>query len=128
MAETLAYLDNYLKGFHDNKEVFLEFRQSKTSKRKAEAQDKQLRKRHAEEDVDGITLRNSMGSGSKSKWQCLEIARKEECKDQRLEIMERETHFNYPKMHLAMHFHDQVIRFDNLLMYSTEISESSYQT
>ena len=55
-AETLAYLDDYLKGFHDNKEVFLEFRQSKTSKRKAGVQDKQLRKRHAEEDADSITL------------------------------------------------------------------------
>ena len=37
MAETLAYLDDYLNGLYDNQEVFLESRQSKTSKRKAEA-------------------------------------------------------------------------------------------
>ena len=57
--ETLAYLDYYLKGFHDNKEVFLEFRQSKMSKKKAEAQDKQLRKRHAEENAAATLSRTA---------------------------------------------------------------------
>ena len=55
-TETLAYLDDYLQCFHENKEVFLEFRQSKTSKRMAEALDKELREKHAEEDANDTFL------------------------------------------------------------------------
>ena len=125
-TETLAYLDDYLKCFHENKEVFLEFRQSKTSKRKAEALDKQLREQHAEEDANDTSLRR--GSSAKSKRQRLDIARKEERDAQRVQIMERESHFHYPKMHLVTHFHEHILRFGNLPMYSTEIGESSHRT
>ena len=41
-AETLKYLDDYLKGFHKEKEILLAFRQSKSSKKKADAWDKKL--------------------------------------------------------------------------------------
>ena len=125
-AETLTYLDDYLKRFHENKEVFLEFRQSKTSKRKADAQDKQLREQYAKDDANDISLWR--GSSAKSKRQRLDIARKEERDARRVEIMEKESHFNYPKMHLVTHFHEHILRFGNLPIYSTEIGESSHRT
>ena len=42
--------------------------------------------------------------------------------------MERESHFYYPKMHLVTHFHQHILPFGNLPMYSTEIGESSHRT
>lgn len=121
-TETLGFLDDYLKHFHDNKDVFLEFRQSKTSKRKAETQDKWLREQYAKEDVS-----QRMRLGTKSKRQRLDVARKEERDTRRVEIMERDSHFNYPKMHLTTHFHEHILRFGNLPIYSTEIGESSHR-
>ena len=41
-AETSKYLNDYLRRFHVEKEIFLEFRKSKTSKKKSEALDKEL--------------------------------------------------------------------------------------
>ena len=125
-AETLGYLDDYLRRFHEDKDVFLEFRQSKRSKRKAEALDKKLRDQYSKEDTNENSLRS--GSISKSKRQRLDISRKEERDAQRVEIMENESHFNYPKMHLMTHFHDHILRFGNLPIYSTEIGESSHRT
>ena len=124
-AETLKYLDDYLKGFHKEKEVFLAFRQSKSSKKKADAWDKKLQTQYAQEDASDPLHR---GSKTRQKKQRLDEIRKNERNIQRQEIMESDTHFNYPKMHLLTHFHEHVIRFGNLPMYSTEIGEYSHRT
>ena len=124
-ADTLTYLDDYLRPFHEKKEVFLEFQQSKTTKRKAEAHDKQLKDQYAEEDA---SISFGRGSTSKSKRQRLETSRKEERDTQRAEIMQSESNFNYPKMDLMTHFRDHIQQFSNLPIYSTEIGESSHRT
>ena len=125
-AETIAYMDQYLAGFHEEKEVFLAFRQSKTSKKKADALDKRLQNLYAQEDTNNTSLHTSSNTGPKRRR--LEVTRREERDAQRQEIMESDSHFNYPKMHLLMHFHEHILRFGNLPMYSTEIGESSHRT
>ena len=42
--------------------------------------------------------------------------------------MENDSHFNYPKMHLVTHFHNHVLNFGILPIYSTEIGKSSHRT
>lgn len=130
-AETLKYLDAYLKDFHAHKGVFLHFRESKTTKKKVTAVDKKLLERFEQEDYNSGRGR---GNGFSSRRRTtaaqrkLEVTRKKERERARIAIIESESHFNYPKMHLLTHFREHIVQFGNIPMYSTEIGESSHRT
>ena len=130
-AETLEYLDGYLMDFHAHKGVFLHFRESKTTKKKANAIDKMLIERFEREDHDtqkgrgGPRASRNRTAAAQRK---VEVARKKERERNRIAIIESESHFNYPKMHLLTHFHEHIVQFGNIPMYSTEIGESSHRT
>ena len=85
-TETLEYLRTYLKRFHDNKSVFLEYRVGKRGKKKMDA---------------------VLGA-------------------ERQATLEQEAHFNFPKMHLLLHYHEQIREYGELVQYSTEVSESMH--
>ena len=129
--ETLKYLDGYLKDFHAHKGVFLHFRESKTTKKKVTAVDKKLLERFEQEDKNAprsqggrATLRGRTTAAQRK----LELTRKKERERNRIAIIESESHYNYPKMHLLTHFHEHIVQFGNIPMYSTEIGESSHRT
>ena len=128
-AETLKYLDAYLKDFHAHKGVFLHFRESKTTMKKVTAGDKTLLERFEQEDYNsgrgrwnGSSSRRRMTAAQRK----LEVTRKKERERARIAIIESESHFNYPKMHLLTHFREHIVQFGNIPMYSTEIGESSH--
>ncbi|KAH8147002.1 uncharacterized protein LAJ45_08801 [Morchella importuna] len=96
--ETLEYLQSYLENFHKYKDVFLEFRAYKRTRKDAKDQTKALQ-----------------GSGSLGRG--LEEVQ---------EIREG-SHFNFIKMHLLSHFREHVERFGNIPMFSTDVSELAHR-
>ena len=48
--------------------------------------------------------------------------------DLRMDLVRRELHFNFIKMHLLSHFCDHIRQFGNIPMYSTEIGELAHKT
>ena len=89
-AETLGYLDAYLKAFHEYKGVFLHFRESKTTKKKAAVVDKKLLQRFEQED----SHRGRKGKQTPAAQRKLQIARKKEREQNRIAIIESDSHFN----------------------------------
>ena len=122
-TETLKYLDNYLRRFHAKKKICLKLRQWTTSKRKSEGLDKGLRNQYAQEEANNTNRLHDVGM--RSKRQQLDSSRKEEPDALQNEIIEDDSHFNYPKMYLLIHFHNHNRLFGNLLMYSTKIQPDS---
>jgi len=47
--------------------------------------------------------------------------------NQRADLIRRENHFNYIKMHYPSHFASHVRRFGSISMYSTEIGELAHK-
>ena len=116
--KTLEWLQHYLKSFHDMKSVFLEYRLGKKGKKKIKSALVDARAKangdtdadaDADEDVDVDSL------------QRIEDA-------ERQMLLEKQAHFNFPKMHLLLHYCDQIREFGELVQYSTEVSESMHGT
>lgn len=104
-TETIKHLPIYLKSFHEHKNVFLEYRIGKKGKNKVEAAvgKAEAAAGAADEDAEGI------------RW----IA-----DGQRQTTLEKEAHFNFPKMHPLLHYAEQIEEFGQLVQYSTEVSKS----
>ena len=47
--------------------------------------------------------------------------------DQRMDLINSESHFNFIKMHLLSHFHEHIHQFGNILMYSTEFGKLAHK-
>jgi len=106
-TETLDYLVNYLKRFHDNKSVFLEYRVGKKGKRKVDAAVAEAQATQVENYESADTIRRIADA-------------------ERQTALEKEAHFNFPKMHLLLHYHEQIREYGELVQYSTEVSESMH--
>ena len=96
--ETLDYLQGYLEDFHKYKDVFLEFRADKRTRKEAKDRTKALQ-------------------GSRSIDRGLA----------ELEKIREASHFNFIKMHLLSHFRGHVERFGNIPMFSTDVSELAHR-
>ena len=93
---------------------------------KSEALDKELHDQYAREDGNNTICLHDRGA--RSKRQPLDNSRKEERDPLWNEIIEDDSHFSYPRIHLLMHFHNHILLFGHLPMYSTKIGESSHRT
>ena len=118
--DTLNLMENALRRFHSTKGVFLQFRVGK--RLAAEAKDKRTalcKERDAE-------LRaNSMKSTAYR--QRIRDTWKVTIETEMAEYIEEGTDFNFPKIHLMLHFREQIQRFGSLKQWSTEIGESSHK-
>ena len=119
--ETLGYMETYLRTFHRTKDIFLEFRTTKAIRAQAERQDRELRERIANAD------RTTGAAGSApNRRRRLDEARIERA-NQWAELIQRENHFNFIKMHYLNHFVQHVRRFGSVPMYSTDIGELAHK-
>lgn len=118
--ETLRYMELYLRTFHKTKDIFLEFRTTKAIRAQAERQDRELRERIAN------APRTRVGTGSAAKRRRLLGEARIERANQWAELIQRENHFNFIKMHYLNHFVQHVRRFGSVQMYSTDIGELAH--
>ena len=117
-AETLAYMEQYLCEFHDTKDIFAQFRAFKQVREKAEKERKGI--------IERLTKEIPAEYNSRSRRERLQEIH-EEATDAAQHILETESHFSFPKMHLLNHFFDQVRRFGTLQQFSTETSEAAHK-
>jgi hypothetical protein len=119
--ETLHYMELYLRTFHRTKDIFLEFRTTKAVRTQAERQDRELRERMAN------AHRTAVGTGSAAKRRRPAGEVRIERANQWAELIQRENHFNFIKMHYLNHFVQHVRRFGSVPMYSTDIGELAHK-
>jgi len=120
-ADTLSYMESYLQTFHQTKDIFLEFRTSKATRTRADHQDGELRElmagQRAKEGHHGTVANPSRQADQE----------RVERSDRRADLIRRENHCNFIKMHYLTHFASHVQRFGSISMYSTEIGELAYK-
>ena len=119
--ETLSYMEKYLQTFHRQKDIFLEFRTSKTTRAQANRQDRELREQMQDRRAKAAP---SLSAAQKRRRVAEERSQRI---DQRADLLQRENHFNFIKMHYLTHFESHVRRFGSISMYSTDIGELAHK-
>jgi len=120
--DTLSYIESYLPTFHRTKDIFLEFCTLKATCTRADRQDRELKQLMAEpyaKEVHHRTVANSCRQADQE--------RVEKRSNQLADLIWRENHFNFSKMHYLTHFASNVQLFGSILMYSTEMGELAYK-
>ena len=118
--ETLGYMEQYLKDFHYHKDVFQEFRTSKRTREDADANDERLRL-----ELDR-QLKNVGRVPPVRRRQLLDANRMQRV-GEREDILRSQSHFNFIKLHLLVHYCSHVRRFGNIPMYSTDVGELAHK-
>jgi hypothetical protein len=113
-TETINYMHDYLEEFHENKEVFLPFRKSKTAVA-AGKKAKSILKKEMQDELKA--------AGRPLK---LSKAQRKQLDEAYSMAFEENSGFNFVKMHLLLHYPESIQRFGNLLHVSTESSESNH--
>jgi hypothetical protein len=119
---TLDLMENALRRFHATKDVFLRYRAGKrvaagATERRADL----IQQRDADlarQRLDGLS--STALQAERRSWNDFIDA-------EVVETVEDGAHWNFPKIHLMMHFCEQVRRFGALGQWSTEIGESSHR-
>ena len=119
--DTLSYMESYVQTFHRTKDIFLEFRTLKATHAQADHLDWELRElmadQHAKE-VHHRTIANRRRLADQERV---------EGSDRRADLIRRENHFKFIKMHYLIHFASHVRRCGSISMYSTEIGELAHK-
>ena len=113
--ETIQYMEDYGNCFQGTKDIFLEFRISKQTKARADELRKELRRQHP--------LVNQLVARSRGSWVREQLDNHQEENDQCMDLIHAESHFNFIKMHLIIHFREHIYQFGNITIYSTEFGE-----
>jgi len=115
---TIQSMQDYLADFHEHKDVFLQFRASKSTKTAAKEATRGLR----EEYQSLLTLDSPLHLSTARCRKLVEELRleTEEMVD---DMLTTGAHYNFPKMHLISHFAEQISRYGSLPQYSTKICE-----
>jgi len=118
--DTLSYMESYLRTLHRTKDIFLEFRTPKGTRAQANRQDREPRElrgaQHAK-DVRHRTVANRRRLADEERV---------ERSDRWADLIWRENHFNFIKMHYLTHFAFHLRRFGSISMYSTEIGKLAH--
>ena len=115
--DTLSYMESYVQTFHRTKLIFLKFRTSKATCAQATGQDRELRELMADQrakEVRHSTIANRRRLADQERV---------ERSDRRADLIWRENHFNFSKMHYLTHLASHLRSFGSILMYSTQIGE-----
>jgi len=115
-------MEEYLQQFHKTKDVFLRYRGGKVAKAKANMVSKELNAEttahRREEKANGRT--------ASPKARALAEDREERAYLVNQALVE-DSHFNFRKIHLLMHWSDQISQYGSLPQFSTEICEASHK-
>jgi hypothetical protein len=118
--QTISYLQEYLRTFHETKNVFLRFRAGKKAKRAAAEAHKNL----LHEQTESQASAQNLTASEKAKIRQGNSFERQELVD---EILKDGAHYNFPKIHLISHYAEQIPKFGGLGQYSTEISETMHK-
>jgi len=118
---TLSYLERYLLTFHQRKDLFLEFHTWKATRAEANREDRELQELIANKRAHEI------GHTSAAKLRRQADQERLQRVYQQADLIRRENHFNFIKMHYYSHFSSHVRRFGSISMYSTEIGELAHK-
>ena len=113
-------MQGYLDDFYQYKDIFLEFRTSKRTRAGAEANNGIIRQAQTQQ------LREE-GRMTCNKRRCIMDANRMERDEERIAYLRSQSHFNFIKMHLLVHFPSHVLQFGNIQMYSTDIGELAHK-
>jgi len=119
--DTHSYMESYLQTFHRTKDIILEFRTSKATRTRADRQDWEIRELMADQRAKEVHHRTIANHGRQADQERFERS------DRRVDLIRRENHFNFIKMHYQTHFASHIWRFGSISMYSTEIGELAHQ-
>lgn len=118
---TVGYMTTYLRRFHRCKDVFLRYRAGKKARNRADAISKELTEEFASRKASEIPL-----TGVK---RARVLQDEQEERAYRIaEALEDDSDFNFPKMHMLLHYVDQIKQYGSLPQYSTEICETLHKT
>ena len=91
--DTLAYMESYLQTFHQTKEVFLEFRTSKSTRTEVNRQDRELRRLMANQIPQEAHQISAAQRGRQADQNRLQRV------NRRADLIRRENYFNFIKIH-----------------------------
>jgi len=120
-TDTLSDMESYLPTFHGTKDIFLEFRTSKATRAQANRQNRELRELMADQ------CGKEVHHGTVANRRRLADQERVERSDRRADLIRRENHFNFIKMHYLTHFASHLRRLGSISMYSTEIGELAHK-
>ena len=108
-------MQQYLREFHETKNIFLRFRADKKTKKVTAEAHKNLLKEQSSQ-ASGKVLRASQKAklSQENTFQCQELVD---------DILREGAHYNFPKIHLISHYTEQFSKYGALKQYSTDISE-----
>jgi len=118
--DTLNLMEDALRHFHDTKDVFLQFRAGKRIAAEARERRTELCKER-----DAEMKANFMKSAAYR--QRIQDTWKVTIETEMAEYIEEGADFNFPKIHLMLHFREQIQQFGSMRQWSTEIGESSHK-
>ena len=118
--DTLEYMEQYLHGLHHYKEVFQEFWTLKKTRQEADAHDEQLCL-----NLEPELWEEGKIPAAKRRW-LLDENRLERTGKME-EIHQNQSHFNFIKPHLLVHYCSHIRKFGNIPMYSTDVRELGHK-
>jgi len=110
-------MGHYLDQFHRMQGIFLEGRVTKPTLAKVDEQRREIRHQR--------TQMSQPVASSKRRRICDDDCEEEH--QRRMDLIHRESHFNFIKIHLLSHFSDHIRQFGNIPMYSTEFGELAHK-
>ena len=121
--ERIEYLEQYLKVFHDLKDVFKKYRTDKSTAMKATEVTARIRGENRK-----VLNQHLLAGATAAKRR--RIADEPRCNLDALvaDIYDEDVDFNFVKIHLLSHFGDHIRRFGNIQMYATESGETNHKT
>ena len=122
MPNAISYMCQNLEKFHANKQIFLRYRAGKATTLKANIAIKELSV------VARVELASAKEAGAtktqvKKLQKDLQLEQQISWKD----LLEEGSHYNFPKMHILIHYCDQIQEYGQLLQYFTEVDEAYHK-
>jgi len=111
-------MQEYAHGFHDMKDMFLQFRASKGAKKAAAEAHKNLLTEQCHASISNLTMSEKVKMRQENNLEHRELMD---------DILKEGANCNFPKMHLISHYAEQIPKFGALGQFSTEISECMYK-
>jgi len=121
IPDTHSYMESYLQTFHQTKDIFLEFRTSKATRAQANHQDRELRELMADQRAKAVCHRTVANRRQLADQEMVERS------DRQADLIRREKHFNFIKVHYLTQLASHVRRFGSKSMYSTEIGDLAHK-
>jgi len=122
MDSTIGYMQEYLQQFHKTKDVFLRYRAGKVAKPKADMVSKELTAQttacRVEDKANGHTAAQKARTLVEDREECTYLVN---------QALIEDSYFNFPKIHLLMHWSDQISQYGSLPQFSMEIFEVSHK-